>query len=159
MQYGIAEEPKAREAYAQATGNQVKETGLWVNKKFPYLAASPDGLFTSSNGKTGVIEIKCLKIVREKSVEDLVKQHQDDKRPSKLLNQYYQVQLQLLVTDLDLCDFVLHSPKGSPSVERISRDGPLLNRLHHSLSAFFGRMYCHQGCQSIFLHLCYRMLS
>ena len=155
MQFGIAEEPKAREAYAQATGNQVKETGLWVNKKFPYLAASPDGLFTSSNGK---IEIKCLKIVREKSVEDLVKQHQDGKLPSKVLNQqcftisngqlklrkshsyYYQVQLQLLVTDLDFCDFVLHSPKGRPSVERISRDGPLLNLLQHSLSAFWHKV-------------------
>ena len=84
MQYGIAEEPKAREAYAQATGNEVKEKGLWVNKKFPYLAASPDGLFTSSNGK---IEIKCLKIVREKSVEDLMKRHQDGKLPSKVFKQ------------------------------------------------------------------------
>ena len=64
--------------------------------------------------------------------EDLVKQHQDGKLPSKVLNQqcftisngqlklrkshsyYYQVQLQLLVTDLDFCDFVLHSPKGLP---------------------------------------------
>ena len=46
MQYGINEEPKARLAYTQATGNQVQETGFWVNKKFPYLGASPDG-----NGK------------------------------------------------------------------------------------------------------------
>lgn len=37
MQYGLSEEPKAREAYSKAMGNKMNETGLWVNRKFPYL--------------------------------------------------------------------------------------------------------------------------
>ncbi len=159
MQYGINEEPKARLAYTQATGNQVQETGFWVNKKFPYLGASPDGLIMGNDGKViGLIEIKCLKILKEKSVEDLVKEKNGGEIPSYVLNNqcftfdgnnlklreshiyYYQVQLQMLVTDLNFCDFVLHSPKGSPSIQRITRDEKLMNRLCHSLSGFWHKV-------------------
>lgn len=158
MQYGLSEEPKAREAYTKATGNKVRETGLWVNRKFPYLGASPDGLATDSDGNTVGVEIKCLKILRDKSVSDLLQQHKDDTIPNEILNRqcfritdgklklrenhmyYYQVQLLLMVTDLDLWDFVLHSPIGPPSVERITRNDQLLNRLRHSLSAFWHKV-------------------
>ncbi|XP_025111588.1 uncharacterized protein LOC112574606 [Pomacea canaliculata] len=124
MQYGLSEEPKAREAYTKATGNKVRETGLWVNRKFPYLGASPDGLATDSDGNTVGVEIKCLKILRDKSVSDLLQQHKDAKIPNGILNRqcfrisdgelklrtnhmyYYQVQLLLLVTDLAHWDFL-----------------------------------------------------
>lgn len=56
MKYGISEEPKAREAYSKVTGNRVQTTGLWVNKKFSFLASSPDGLATEKNGKTVLLE-------------------------------------------------------------------------------------------------------
>lgn len=158
MKYGLEEEPKARQAYAKATGNLVKETGLWVNKKFPYLAAIPDGLFTGSDGRSGTIEIKCLKILKEQSVDELLQQHKDGKLSSKTLSQqcftisddslkfreshayYYEIQLQMLVTDLDFCDFILHSPKGPPSIQRIVRDIPLLYSLRHSLSVFWHKV-------------------
>lgn len=108
----------------QHAGNQVSETGLWVNEAFPYLAASPDGIFTDSDGNVGLIEIKCLKILREQSVNDLLQLHKDGQLPGSKLSQqcftitdtslklreshcyYYQVQLQLLVNDIDFCDFV-----------------------------------------------------
>ena len=139
MKYGISEEPKAREAYTNATGNKVHTTGLWVNKTFAFLAASPDGLVTE-HGKSIITEIECLKLFREMSVEELVQQCKDGKISSDVLNQqcfkvvdgklilreshmyYYQVQLLLLVIDFDACDFVLHSPKGQPSVQRILMD-------------------------------------
>lgn len=158
MKYGISEEPKAREAYTKVTGNRVKTTGLWVNKKFSFLAASPDGLATEKNGKTVLLEIKCLKLLREMSVTDLVQQCSSGDIASEILNRqcfkitdgklilqeshvyYYQVQLLLLVTDLDFCDFVLHSPKGPPSVQRIPRDENLMNRLKNSLSAFWHKV-------------------
>ena len=132
-------------------------TGLWVNKKFAFLAASPDGLVTE-NGKSIITEIKCLKLFREMSVKELMQQCKDGKISSDVLNQqcfkvvdgklilreshmyYYQVQLLLLVTDFDACDFVLHSPKGQPSVQRILRDGQLLSRLRQSLSALWHKV-------------------
>ena len=94
-----------------------------------------------NDGKViGLIEIKCLKILKETSVGDLVKEKNGGEIPSYVLNNqcftfdgnnlklreshiyYYQVQLHMLVTDLNFCDFVLHSPKGSPSIQRITRD-------------------------------------
>ena len=88
MQYGLSEEPKAREAYTKATGNIVREAGLLVNTKFPHLGASPDGMAKEStdNGKSVGVEIKCLKILKDKSVEDLVQQHHDGKIPGEILN-------------------------------------------------------------------------
>ena len=155
VKYGISEEPTAREAYTKVTGNRVQTTGLRVNKKFSFLAASPDGLATEKNGKTVLLEIKCLKLLRETSVADLVQQCSSGNIASEILNRqcfkiidgklllreshvyHYQVQLLLLVTDFDFCDFVLHSPKGPPSVQRIPRDENLMKRLQHSLSAFW----------------------
>ena len=35
---------------------------LWVNKKYPHLGASPDGLiYDSQENLLGIIEVKCLK--------------------------------------------------------------------------------------------------
>ena len=86
MKYGISEEPKARGAYTNATGNKVHTTSLWVNKKFAFLAACPDGLVTE-NGKAIITEIKCLKLFREMSVKELVQQCRDSKISSDVLNQ------------------------------------------------------------------------
>ena len=74
MQYGISVEPKVREAYIQATEKKVRETGLSVNKKFPLLGVSPDEIVTECDGKTGTIEIKCLKVLNYKSVENFLQQ-------------------------------------------------------------------------------------
>ena len=72
LKYGITEETKAREAYSKATDNKVETTGLWVNKKFPFLAASPDGVANNpgnnNSGKSRLTEMKCLKLLRETSV-------------------------------------------------------------------------------------------
>ena len=91
-------------------------------------------------------------------MEELVQQCKDGKISSDVLNQqcfkvvdgklifreshmyYYQVQLLLLVTDFDACDFVWHSPKEQPSVQRILRDGQLLSRLRQSLSALWHKV-------------------
>lgn len=91
-------------------------------------------------------------------VADLVQQCSSGKIASEILNRqcfkiidgklilgeshvyYYQVQLLLLVTDSDFCDFVSHSPKGPPSVQRIQRDENLMKRLQHSLSAFWHKV-------------------
>ena len=137
---------KCKQACLQGkdSGEIVWKSFHWISKKlcspkFAFLAASPDGLVTE-HGKSIITEIKCLKLFREMSVEELVQQCKDGKISSDVLNQqcfkvvdgklilreshmyYYQVQLLLLVIDFDACDFVLHSPKGQPSVQRILMD-------------------------------------
>lgn len=89
MQYGIHNERKARLKYTTKTGIQKiktgiqaqesEETGSWVNGKFSYRGASPDGLATVANGHAELIKIKCRKVLRDSSVEDLIKQHPEGK--------------------------------------------------------------------------------
>ena len=135
MLYGIQEEPAARAAYTKWSGLEVTTTGLWVNSKHPYLGASPDGLVAPGNG---IIEIKCLKVLRSRTVDELIAECAANSsdilknqcfsiRFGKLCLKrshpyYFQVQMLLLVTEVDFCDFVLHSPKGPPAIERILPD-------------------------------------
>ena len=103
----IDEEGNARDKYSEREGVEVQNSGLWINRKYPHLAASPDGLLPDG----GIIEIKCLKIFRETSICEVLSH---PKHP-KLADQcfladgqnlhlkryhpyYFQVQLQLLVT-------------------------------------------------------------
>ena len=115
MQYGFKEELSARMAYTKKTGNSITETGIWVNKKYPHLGASPDGIVKSQD-TFGIVEIKCLKVLRNQTVTELINSV-DIGKPSTVLNRqcfsvvngklvlkkghayYYQIQMQLLVTD------------------------------------------------------------
>lgn len=152
MRYGIEEEPKARLAYINATRSEVRETGMWINGAFSYLGASPDGLILDSDSNvTGLIEIKCLKILNEKSVKDLLEQIRQGNVSSTMLGRqcftavddhlilrsshmyYHQMQLQLLITELLFCDFVLYSPKGPPSIQRILPDTCFQNQLKENI--------------------------
>ena len=156
MRYGMQEEHKARSAYSQYSGNTVIETGMWVNKDYPCLGASPDGLILDdSNEASGVLEIKCLKIFRNSSVSQVIEKSMDKEMSKTLSRQcfeikdkklklkenhqyYYQIQLQMLVTGLTFCDFVLHSPHGPPSVERIYANVPFQKSLSENIT-FFGK--------------------
>ena len=48
------------------------ESGLWVNKKYPHLGASPDGLIIKDNKLIGIIEIKCLKVLKTRTIQDRI---------------------------------------------------------------------------------------
>ena len=50
---------------------------------------------------------------------------------------YSQTQLQMLVTGLPFCDFVLHTPKGPPSIQRIQQDIPFQIEMARNISVFF----------------------
>ena len=129
---------------------------MWVNSLCPYLGASPDGLILNSACDiAGIIEIKCLKLLKEYSAEVLIEKIKLDKVSgrqcfpvidNKLLPKtspmyFYLVQLQLLVLQLPFCDFVLHSPKGPPSVQRIPCDKQFQEKLRASLSFFWHKVF------------------
>ena len=103
-------------------------SGLWINKKCLHVAASPHGLvFGDHKNLLSIVEVKCLNIRRLHSVNDIingdcqsaeVKQQcfvaGDKKLVLKKMHSYfYQIQLQLLVTEARFCDFVLYSAKGT----------------------------------------------
>ena len=158
--YGISMEPKAREAYTSVTGHSVIQSGMWVCNRCPYLGASPDGIILDTMGNAiGILEIKCLKIFREKSIEQVIEEHKNSQLSSAVYSRqcfkiesnkltlkethafFYQMQLQLLLTAKNFCDFVLYSGKGPPYIQRIPRDENLQSKIEKTLSVFWHQVF------------------
>lgn len=53
--WGIEKEPVAKEELEKVLGQKINECGLFIDKEFPYLGTSPDGLISSDT----TVEIKC----------------------------------------------------------------------------------------------------
>ena len=66
----------------------------------------------------------------------------DDKLILKKSHMYYfQIQLQLLITGTEYCDFVLYCDKGPPSIERILPDLELQQRIVVSTRLFWEKVF------------------
>ena len=133
MKFGIENESKAIAIYSIQTGNKVVSSGLWINAKYLHLGASPDGLILddSTINVKGIIEVKCLKIFRGRSIEQITQQKLPELSrqcfkvvDNKILlktshSYYYQIQLKLLVTEVEYWDSVLYSDIGKIFNSRI----------------------------------------
>ena len=168
MRYGLENEDSARQdymIYIQRNNPEVNviKTGFWVNKLWPELGCSPDGLVFDpvETNKYGLVEVKCLKLFRSVAPANLFKALADKKvtnqqiynacfgRPQSETNTlelksthmyYFQIQLQLAITGLEWCDFVLWSAIGQPNVERIRRDEQLIKKMTGNLTALWHRV-------------------
>ena len=143
MKYGIENQSKAAAICSSQTGNKVVSSGLWINAKYLHLGASPDGLILddSTINVKGIIEVKCLKIFRGRSIEQIIQQKLPELSrqcfkvvDNKILlktshSYYYQIQLQLLVTEAEYWDFVLYSDIGKIYIQRIFKDKDLQYRI------------------------------
>ncbi|KAK4876550.1 hypothetical protein RN001_009056 [Aquatica leii] len=54
--YGRNNEDRAIKKYEENTSNFVKKCGLFIDREYPFLGASPDGLIDED----GLIEVKCI---------------------------------------------------------------------------------------------------
>ena len=159
MQYGLHEEPAAREAYFKATGKKVIETGLWVNRQYPAFGGSPDGLPENQSNREleGIAEIKCLKLLRNRTVQELIpKQNDEDvhymfkRQCFRIIDHkltlkhnhsyFYQIKLQLLGTGFPYCNFILQSPKGPPSIEKILPNAEMQTQVNKNTYAFWEKV-------------------
>ena len=153
MKYGLESEADAIDKYETQTKENVSTSGLWVNPKFPFLACSPDGLL----GQDGLLEIKSLKLFKEHSIYDVCNDKgtliskdiinrqcfliKDNKCTLKKSHSYYyQIQMQLLVTERSFCDFVLYAKNGPVSIERIYMDENLISDMLSVLTDFWKRV-------------------
>lgn len=113
MRWGTDQEPFARQAYIEATGNEVFETSFVDHPEIAMSGASPDGLV----GSVGLVEIKCPNTATH--LETLDGAGIPDK---------YRVQMlwQMACTGRDWCDFVSFDPRLPPGlqlhIERVERD-------------------------------------
>lgn len=114
MQWGKDNEDRAGELYTflrSAPDEKTEKTGYWtIERDGVLLGASPDLLV----GDEGLVEIKCpYRMVEEESPEfDSIE---------KLHHYWHQIQLQLLATDRQWCDFFQWAPSGF-KCERVERD-------------------------------------
>jgi putative phage-type endonuclease len=124
MEWGTETEPVARLEYTLATGNEVEETGLWVDNE---IGASPDGFVNSD----GTLEIKCPNTAT----------HLETLMSKKVPRQYYaQIQGQLLLTQRSWCDFVSYDPRLPENAQmiiiRVERDQDFIKELKQELKTF-----------------------
>lgn len=126
MQWGIDNEPLARLEYTLDTGNEAKETGLWLHDTLA-VGASPDGFVNSD----GILEIKCPNTAT----------HIETLATKQLPRQYEaQVQGQLWVTGKKWCDFVSYDPRLPENAQmvviRIERDEKFIKELEEEIKKF-----------------------
>lgn len=119
LERGVELEPLAREMYELETGNKVEEVGFVINEKVSNVGgASPDGIIVAQNG---LLEIKCFDDKKHfQMIMDL-----KEKGDFKIESQYeWQMQMQMLFTETDWCDFVAYNPnfKESLLIKRVYID-------------------------------------
>ncbi len=126
MQWGIDNEPTARDAYTAETGNDVVEASF---VEHPLLAAgaSPDGYV----GEDGLVEIKCPNSATH--IETLTKQ--------AIPREYVaQVQGQMWMTGRAWCDFVSFDPRMPQNAQlfitRVIRDDDYITSLEEDVENF-----------------------
>ncbi len=104
MQWGIDNEPKAREEFELLTGEFVTEVGFYDHPAINGTGASPDGLV----GIDGLIEIKCP------TSQTHLQWVLDNKIPEKHINQML---WQMACTGRKYCHFVSFDPRMPPELQ------------------------------------------
>jgi hypothetical protein len=107
--WGIRFEPVVKQIYCAEYSAKIHELGRLRSEIDSRMSASPDGLVVSGPRKGRLIEIKCP-VTREPD--------------GKISRKYYtQMQSQMFITGLDICDFV-EAVFISPYSSEQSREGP-----------------------------------
>ncbi|XP_065884579.1 uncharacterized protein [Dysidea avara] len=144
ISYGRKNESQAVSSYVnyqKSKGKfvQIESCGLYVDKAFPWLAASPDAIvtdFSKPSHSKGCLEIKCPYMCERRTVTDACKNINGfylvdvdgSTELSKSHMYFYQVQTQMHVTCLNWCDFCVWSPVGEPFVQRIEYDKAFMDK-------------------------------
>ena len=107
IKWGKDNEDTARKAYEKKTGSTVTCCGLFISKRMPLFAASPDGMVLNE-GEGTMIEIKCPHSLRQSDLQSPVSCAFLDKDLSlrKSHSYYFQIQLGMYCTGLKKTDFV-----------------------------------------------------
>jgi len=123
MDRGSELESEARNAYELETGETVTEVGFVVLDDLPQIGCSPDGLV----GTKGLIEIKCPNDTTY--ARYLFDQVIDPKY-------YAQMQMQMLITETEWCDYVVYNsnfPK-SVTIQRVTLDDEFNKKLYEGMA-------------------------
>lgn len=120
IQHGIETEDEARDIYELESGNTVEQVCFVIDNE--NVGCSPDGLI----GEDGLVEIKCPtdKVYMQYLIDDVVKKEY-----------YYQMQMQMLVTNRHWCDYVVYNYnfKKPIIIKRIKPDEEVMTKIAEGL--------------------------
>lgn len=128
MQWGIDQEPIARETYEFMTDLEVEQVSFVLHPTIAMAGASPDGFV----GADGLVEFKC----------PLTATHLDTLLGQKIDNDYIiQVQWQMACRpERKWCDWVSFDPRLPPSmrqfIQRVPRDNVMIASLEKDVATF-----------------------
>lgn len=128
IQWGKQHEKTAAQAFENASGLKMTETGIWLDS-FGMLEASPDGLVQLEDGSTATVEIKCPFKFRNECLEEalkttktyVVKYNSGKAELNKKHDYYDQIQGQMHLVNCTKCFLVIWTLK-SCLVLRIDKD-------------------------------------
>ena len=112
IEWGIAQEVPAKEAYQKTTGNAVEDVGFVNHPVIEMAGASPDGLI----GEKGCLEIKCPTTATH--IETLLAGEIPEKHK-------YQMTWQMLCAKREWCDFVSFDPRLPEDMQLFIKRFPL----------------------------------
>lgn len=125
IKHGRSNEATAIRELAAILNMPIEKCGLFIDREFPFLGATPDG-----KCEIGIIEIKCPSSAYGLEPDDAIKLKKVDFwLPSDNLftvnkkhKWYYQIQGQLRITRQDTCVFAIWTGPGKVKYEYIQRD-------------------------------------
>lgn len=122
---------------------KVISSGFYINKQYPYLGSSPDGIIVCDCCGKGTVEVKCpykFKDINPCLIDSdkfCLKAHEVCDNSLKHDHPYfYQVQGQMGICGVSYCDFVCYTSKGI-HIERILFDQNFFNTMIVKVTDFY----------------------
>lgn len=139
LKWGITNEATALKKYCSVMSDDFYKCGITIDKDRNYLSASPDAV---NHSRDTIVEIKCPYSVRD-STPDKV-QYLKSGRLKTNHKYYTQMQIQMHVTGIHDCDFVVWTPQGI-YIQGVKYDKELvssfLNKIDFYYKNIFTRLY------------------
>ncbi|KAL1509246.1 hypothetical protein ABEB36_004012 [Hypothenemus hampei] len=151
IQYGLKNEDQALRQYEILNNCEVKKVGVIVSENQSWLCASIDGVVIENDCVTKLVEVKCPISCRRKPVINIDNQSCNvaylkfinGKIELKKSHQYYtQVQSQMYITGMTMCNLFVYSPVKNGSVTvQVNRDEQFIKRIILSCEYFYFKHY------------------
>lgn len=107
IDWGVKNEEAALREYSNKVGEKFSKCGIFVDSSLSCLSATPDGI---NESRSVIVEIKCPYSVRFKKPEATSFLQNNSLKKNHMY--YTQVQIQMYVTKIFKCDFVVWTPSG-----------------------------------------------
>ena len=152
IKWGLQHEKDAIKSFMAEIASQheggldgFKECGLFIRPDYPYLAASPDGIFICKCCGPSTLEAKCPYSVRNENIHlkevydrvDFLEEHNGCPRLKRTHKYYSQKQAQMWVRGVDHGWFIVWTQGNKPLIERITFDRDFVATRVNAITLFY----------------------